>query len=171
MAQNTSKVPKDGNSVKIGADKIMQNHSISSQPCTDQILLFLHNKGIHFLDQISQWDINSQIWKGWNFPPIPNDLRESFDNLQTHLHIIAPIVKTGIDSFRWDPTGSSYTIQAGHQYCAIETILHLLGCTGKLFGSPRPSPKSNSSSGPFLKGESSPLIICKRGVQLGLLDA
>jgi len=53
---------------------------------------------------------------GWNFPPIPSDIKESFDILQAHLHSIASIIKNDIDSFRWDPTGSNYTIQAGHQY-------------------------------------------------------
>jgi len=59
MVQNISKLPKGGGSVKIGADRIMGNQSISSQPGMDQILLFFHNKGIHYLDQISQCDINS----------------------------------------------------------------------------------------------------------------
>lgn len=116
MAQNTSKVPKGGNNIKIGADKIMGNQPIINQPSTDQILLFLYNKGIHYLDQISQWDAHSQIWMGLTFPPIPIDLKEIFDNLQVHLHSISPIIKNDIDNFRWDPTTSNYTIQATDKY-------------------------------------------------------
>lgn len=69
MAQNICKVPKGGSKINIKADKIMGNQPISSQPGTDQILLLLHNKGIQYLHQISQWDINTQAWKGWSFPP------------------------------------------------------------------------------------------------------
>lgn len=81
-----------------------------------KILLFLYNKEVHYLDRILQWETHSQIWMGWNFPPIPIDLKERFDNLQALLHNIATIIKNGIDYFLWDPTGYNYTIQAGHQY-------------------------------------------------------
>lgn len=53
MAQNISKVLKGGRKINIGTDKFMGNQPIGSQPGMDQILLFLQNKGIHYLDQIS----------------------------------------------------------------------------------------------------------------------
>lgn len=153
LAQNTFKVPKGGNNIKIGAEKIMGNQSISSQPGTDKILLFLYNKGIHYLDQISQWDTHSQICMGWTFPPIPIDLKESFDNLQVHLHSIAPIIKNGIDSFRWDPTGSNYTIQAGHQYLCNEDHLAPTWTHWKIVWKCEAIPKTKFFISTLLKGK------------------
>jgi len=49
--------------------------------------------GLHYLDQISQWDIHSQLWTSWIFPEIPIDLEASLANLQTHLHGSAPTKK------------------------------------------------------------------------------
>eukprot|EP00253_Pinus_taeda_P036249 PITA_36249 len=88
MAQNVSKVPKDGSKINIGVDNIMGSQAISSRAG----------------------------WKGWSFPPIPDNLNENFNNFQIHLHSIAPIIKNGNDGFRWDPTGSNYSIQVGYQY-------------------------------------------------------
>jgi len=113
MAQNVSKVPKGGSKISIGGNKIMGNQAISSCPGMEPILLFLQSKGIYRLNQITQWDIDTQAWKGWSFPPIPDNLKENFNNFQIHLHSIAPIIKNGNDGFRWDPTGSSYSIQVG----------------------------------------------------------
>lgn len=99
MAQNVSKVPKGGSKINIGADKIMGNQPINNHPSMDPILIFLQSKGIYNLDQISQWDINTQAWKRWSLPPIPENLKENLDNFQIHLHNIAPIIKNGIDGF------------------------------------------------------------------------
>lgn len=78
MTQNISKVPKGGTNTKIGADKIMGKQPISIQLGTNQIISFFDNIGIHYLDQISQWDTHSQIWTGWTFLVIPMDLKVSF---------------------------------------------------------------------------------------------
>jgi len=64
LAQNISKAPKGGTSIKIGLDKIMGQQPIGSQPRTDQILSFFDSIWIYYLDQISQWDNQSQIWTG-----------------------------------------------------------------------------------------------------------
>lgn len=116
MAQNVSKVPKGSSKINIGTDKIMGNQPISSLPGMAPIILFLQSKGIYSLDQISQWDTNTQAWKRWSLPPIPQRLKENLDNFQIHLHNIAPTIKNGKDGFRWDPTGTSYSIQAGYNY-------------------------------------------------------
>lgn len=51
-----------------------------------------------------------------NFPPIPQCLRGNFDNFCKHLHNVAPTFENDKDDFRWDPTGTSYTIQAGYDH-------------------------------------------------------
>eukprot|EP00253_Pinus_taeda_P011184 PITA_11184 len=116
MAQNISKVPKGGKKVNIGADKIMGNPPINSLPGMDSLISFLQSKGISNLDQISQWDATTHVWMRWEFPPIPQRLKGSFDNFCKHLHSIAPTFKIDKDELRWDPTGTSYTIQAGYDY-------------------------------------------------------
>eukprot|EP00253_Pinus_taeda_P010059 PITA_10059 len=116
MAQNVSKVPKGGSKINIGTDKIMGNQPICSLPGMTSIILFLQSKGIHSLDKITQWDAITHTWKRWSLPPIPQHLKENLDNFQKHLHNIAPTIENGKDEFRWDPTGTSYSTQAGYDY-------------------------------------------------------
>jgi len=71
--------------------------------------------GIHNLDQISLWDAQCQIWKGWTFPNIPIEMEASLTNLKTHLHGIAPTKRNSDDGFRWDPSGSNYIVKAAYQ--------------------------------------------------------
>lgn len=94
----------------------MGNKAISNYPGMEPIILYLQSKGLYRLNQISQWDIDTQAWKGWSFPPIPDNLKEIFNNFQIYLHNIVPITKNGIDGLQWDPTGSSFSIQAGYHY-------------------------------------------------------
>jgi len=82
MAQNVSKVPKGGSKINIRTDKIMGNQPISSLPGMAPIILFLQSKGIHILDQISQWDTNTQAWKRSSLPPIPKHLKENLNNFR-----------------------------------------------------------------------------------------
>lgn len=116
LVQNVSKVPKGGNNIRIGANRIMGWQPITKKPGIGKILSFFDSIGLHYLDQISQWDTQSQIWTGWIFPDIPIDLEASFANLQTHFHSIAPLKKNSNDGFRWDPSGSNYTIKAAYQH-------------------------------------------------------
>ena len=74
LASNVSKVPKGGNSTRLGADKILGHQPISNRPGTQQILSYLANKGIHNLAQISKWDIHTHLWTGWQFPDTPEEL-------------------------------------------------------------------------------------------------
>lgn len=112
LAQNISKVPKGGSNIRIGADKIMGEQTISNKPGSQQILSFLNSMGIHNLDQISQWDTQSQIWKGWTFPNIPIEMEASLTNLQTG---IAPTKRNSDDGFRWDPSSSNYIVKSAYQ--------------------------------------------------------
>lgn len=116
MAQNTYKVPKGGTNINIGSNKIMGQQPINSHDGVNPILSFFDSIGIHHLDQISHWDPHSNLWSGWSFPAIPNDLKASLLVLQSHLHSIAPIKKNDLDGFCWDPSKYKYTIQTTHQY-------------------------------------------------------
>jgi len=116
MAQNVSKVPKGGETVNFGSDKIMGNPPINSLPGMDPIIFYLQSKGICNLGQISQWDASTNVWMRWKFPPIPHHLKGNFDSFCNHLHSIAPTFKNDKDEFRWDPTGTSYSIKAGYDY-------------------------------------------------------
>ena len=80
------------------------------------ILSFFERTCIDYLDQISQWGPHTLLWSGWAFPAIPNGLNASLSTLQSHLHSIAPVKKNDLDGLLWDPSGSSYTIQAAHHY-------------------------------------------------------
>jgi len=115
-AQNVSKVPKGGAVVNIGSDKIMGNPPINSLPSMDPIIFYLQSKGICNLGQISQWDDSTHVWMRWKFPPIPHHLKGSFDIFCNHSHSIAPTFKNNKDEFRWDPTGTNYSIKASYDY-------------------------------------------------------
>jgi len=114
MTQNISKVPRGGASINIGADKILGQQPINRHEETIPILTFFNNIGIHYLDQISSWDPQSHIWLGWSFPVIPSDLKSSLSTPQSRLHSEAPVKKNERNDVRWDPSGSEYTVQAGH---------------------------------------------------------
>eukprot|EP00253_Pinus_taeda_P015168 PITA_15168 len=116
MAQNVSKVPKGGETVNIGSDKIMGNPPINNLPDIDPILRYLHSKGISKLSQISQWNDSTNAWIQWEFPPIPHHLNDSFGSLCSSLHSIAPTIKGAKDEFCWDPSGTNYSIKAGYSY-------------------------------------------------------
>jgi len=122
MIQNTSKVPRGGSSINIGADKILGQQPINRHNDAIPILTFLNNRGIFYLDQISRWDPLSHIWLGWTFPTIPNDINNSLSALLSLLHGKAPIKKNEKDGFQWDPSGSDYSIQAGHQHINYNTL-------------------------------------------------
>lgn len=116
MAPNVSKVPKGGETVNLGLDKIMGNPSISSLPSMGPIIHYLQSRGIYNLSQISHWNVSSNTWVRWDFPPMPHHLKESFDSLCNYLHSIAPTNKGEKDEFRWDPSGENYFIKAGYNY-------------------------------------------------------
>jgi len=62
IAQNTSKIPKGGASINIGADRIMGQQPINRHGGVHPILSFFERTGIHYLDQISQWDPHTLLW-------------------------------------------------------------------------------------------------------------
>lgn len=116
MALNVSKVRKGGETVNLGSDKIMGSPPINSLPGMGHIIHYLQSKGIYNLSQISQWNVSSNTWVRWEFPPIPHHLKVSFDSLCNYLHSIAPTIKGEKDEFRWDPSGANYSIKAGYSY-------------------------------------------------------
>lgn len=116
MVQNVSKVPKGGETVNFGLDKIMGSPPINSLPGLDPIIHYLQSKGIFNLGQISQWNVSTNFWMRWEFPPIPQHLKGSFDSFCNHLHNIVPTIKDEKDESRWDPTGTNYSIKAGYNY-------------------------------------------------------
>jgi len=116
MIQNISKVPKGGANINIGLDKIMGRQPLNNHARVIPILTYFNSIGIHHLDQISLWDNQSTLWSGWTFPAIPVHLMASLQALQYHLHDITLIKKNEPDGFRWDLSGSKYTIQFSHQY-------------------------------------------------------
>lgn len=78
----------------------MGQQPINRQARVNPILSFFERIGIHYLDQISQWDPYSLLWSSWSFPAIPNDLNASLSILQSHLHSIAPVKKNDLAGFR-----------------------------------------------------------------------
>ena len=99
LAQNISKVPKGGNTINIGMDRIMGQIPIMDSPDTQNILHYYSNMGLKFLSQFSKWDAQTQMWIGWNFPNIPPHLEDELRNLQSYIHGSAPIKKDSIDGF------------------------------------------------------------------------
>lgn len=122
MIQNISKIPMGGASINIGADKILGQQPINMHEETIPILNFFNNRGIHYLDQISNWDPQSHIWLGCSFLVIPSELNSSLCSLQSLLHSKTPIKKNEMDGFRLDLTRSNYTVQARHQYLRNNTF-------------------------------------------------
>eukprot|EP00253_Pinus_taeda_P007578 PITA_07578 len=121
LIQNTSKVPRGGDSIDFASDKIMGLPPLNSIDEAIPIIHHLNCKGIQKLDQISKWDVNTGAWIGWEFPAIPPVLEPSLKVLQNNLQNRAPIKKGAADGFRWDPTGSSYTVKSGYQYISNDT--------------------------------------------------
>lgn len=155
ISQNTSKIPKGGASINIGADRTMVQQPINRHGGVHPILSFFERTGIQFLDQISQWHPHTLLWSVCTFPTIPNGLNASLSTLQSHLHNIAPVKKNDLDGFRWDPSGSSYTIQAAHHYICNISFPCQVGTTGRWFGNLRQFKKSSFFSGLSSKGKSS----------------
>ena len=89
---------------------------INSKLGTHQILSFFSNMGLHYLNQISNWDAQSLLWTRWHFPEFPTHIDADLGALQAHLHGISPIKKDSEDEFHWDPSGSTYTIKVAYQY-------------------------------------------------------
>eukprot|EP00253_Pinus_taeda_P003328 PITA_03328 len=116
LSHNTSKVPRGGDSIDFATDKIMGLPPLNSFDEAIPIIHHLNCKGIQKLHQISKWDDNTGAWIGWDFPPIPPVLEPSLKILQNNLQNRAPIKKGAADGFRWDPTGSNYSIKSGYQY-------------------------------------------------------
>eukprot|EP00253_Pinus_taeda_P019461 PITA_19461 len=153
MTQNISKVPRGGASINIGADKILGQQSINRHDEAIPILTFLNNMGIFYLDQISRWDPLSHLWIGWSFPAIPNDLNLSLSALQPLLHSKAPIKKNEKDGFRWDPSGSDYSIQAGHQHICYSTYPMTLWNHWRIVWESEALPKIKFFTWALLKGK------------------
>eukprot|EP00253_Pinus_taeda_P022073 PITA_22073 len=116
LKQNTSKVPRGGESIDFATNKIMGLPPLITIEEAIPIIHHLNCKGIQKLHQISKWDDNNGAWIGWEFPPIPPMLDSSLKILQSNLQNRAPIRRGAIDGFRWDPTGSNYSIKSGYQY-------------------------------------------------------
>lgn len=98
----------------------MGQQPISQPPGTHQILALFSSAGIQTLAQISQWEVHSHTQKGC-FPHILADAEISLKNLKNYLHGIPPSKRYLVDEFRWDPSGTVYTIKAYyHQICINE---------------------------------------------------
>lgn len=116
MNQNISKVPAGGTSINFGTDKILGHQPLVTKEEAIPTINFLNNKGIYHLSQISRWDSLSHVWIDWYFPELPNALEPKLNHLKTLLHSKAPNQEGEMDGFRWDASGMSYTVKAGHQY-------------------------------------------------------
>eukprot|EP00253_Pinus_taeda_P014530 PITA_14530 len=96
--------------------KIWQLQPMGSKAEAIPVINWLNDKGLYHLSQISKWDTNTHAWIGWNFPNPPNVLEASLNALKKLLHSKAPVQEGTLDGYRWDPTGTQYTVKAGHQY-------------------------------------------------------
>lgn len=121
MRQNISKVPGGGSSINFANDKILGQQPLGSKAEVIPIVNWLNNKGLHHLSQIAEWDAHTRAWIGWHFPEPPNILEDSLNTLKKLLHSKAPVQEGNIDGYRWDPTGTHYTVKAGHQYLCDNT--------------------------------------------------
>eukprot|EP00253_Pinus_taeda_P033267 PITA_33267 len=121
LIQNTSKVPGGGGSINFASDKIMGLPPLNTIDEAIPLIHHLNCKGIQRLDQISKWDANAGAWMEWEFPATPPVLESSLKVLQNNLQNRAPIKKGAADGFRWDPTGSIYTIKSGYQHIYNDT--------------------------------------------------
>lgn len=153
MIQNTSKVPVGGACINIGTDKILGQQPTNMHEETIPILNFFNNRGIYHLNQISNWDPQSHIWIGWSFPEIPSKLNPSLCYLQTLLHNKVPIKKNERDGFRWDLTGTNYTVKAGHQYLYNSTFPMTLWNHWKMVWKSKALPKIKFFIWLLLKGK------------------
>eukprot|EP00253_Pinus_taeda_P017214 PITA_17214 len=153
MVQNVSKVPKGGETVNIGSDKIMGNPPINSLPDIDPILRYLHSKGISNLSQISQWNDSANARVQWEFPPIPHHLKGSFGSLCSSLHSIAPTIKGAKDEFRWDPSGTNYSIKAGYSYLSSKEFPTAVWAHRKILKTAEAIPKINFFMWTLLHGK------------------
>eukprot|EP00253_Pinus_taeda_P004331 PITA_04331 len=122
MMQNTSKVPGGGTSINFGIDKIMGQQPLIMHQEATPVINYFNNRGIHNLDQISSWDPCTHAWTGWSIPEIPTALEPNLSYLKMHLHSKSPTKKEETDGFRWDPTGSNYTVKSGHQHICNNTF-------------------------------------------------
>ena len=73
--------------------------SLSNNPNTLRIQNYLRGQGINTLDQISSWEENTNLWKGWTFPLMPPLLENDQKILKEMLHCAAPLNKDCQDSF------------------------------------------------------------------------
>eukprot|EP00253_Pinus_taeda_P010187 PITA_10187 len=121
MRQNISKVPGGGSSINFANDKILGQQPLGSKAEVIPIVNWLNNKGLHHLSQIAEWDAHTRAWIGWHFPEPPNMLEDNLNTLKKLLHSKAPVQEGSIDGYRWDPTGTHYTVKAGHQYLCDNT--------------------------------------------------
>eukprot|EP00253_Pinus_taeda_P013489 PITA_13489 len=122
MSQNISKVPGGGSSINFSTDRILGQHPIGTKMEAIPAINWLNGKGILHLAQISQWDNHSQAWIGWKFPDHPRELDTSLTALKKLLHNKAPVQEGIHDGYRWDPTGTQYTVKAGHQFLCDSTL-------------------------------------------------
>lgn len=122
MSQNISKVPRGESSINFSIDIILGQHPIGTKMETIPAINWLNGKGILHLAQISQWDNHSQAWIGWKFPDHPRELDTSLTALKKLLHNKAPVQEGIHDGYRWDPTGTQYTVKVGHQFLCDSTL-------------------------------------------------
>eukprot|EP00253_Pinus_taeda_P013124 PITA_13124 len=115
LIQNTSKIPGGGDSIDYATDRIMGLPPLNTIEEAIPFIHHLNNKGIRRLDQLSKWDVDTGAWIDWEFPATPPALEASLKALQINLQNRAPIKKGAVDGFRWDPSGSSYTVKSGYQ--------------------------------------------------------
>eukprot|EP00253_Pinus_taeda_P024410 PITA_24410 len=121
LIQNTSKIPGGGDSIDYATERIMGLPPLNT---IEEAIPFIHhvnNKGSRRLDQLSKWDVDTGAWIDWEFPATPPALEASLKSLQINLQNRAPIKKGAVDGFRWDPSGSSYTIKSGYQLICNNT--------------------------------------------------
>lgn len=122
MSQNISRIPGEGNSINFSTDRILGQQPIGSKTEAIPAIKWLNDKGIMHLSQISKWDTHTHAWTGWKFPDPPRVLEASFNALKQLLHSKALVQEGTLDGYRWDPTGTQYTVKAGYQFLCDSTF-------------------------------------------------
>eukprot|EP00253_Pinus_taeda_P016388 PITA_16388 len=153
MTQNISKVPEGGSSINFSTDRILGQPPIGSNMEVIPAISWLNENGIWCLAQISQWEIHSQAWAGWKLPDYPRELETSIAALKNHLHSKAPTQRSKQDGYRWDPTGTQYTVKAGHQQLCDSTFPQDIWSQWKLVWRAEAPPKVNFFFWLLLKGK------------------
>eukprot|EP00253_Pinus_taeda_P031705 PITA_31705 len=153
MTQNISKVPGEGSNIKISTDRILGQTPIGSNAEVTPAISWLTDNDIWSLAQISQWESHSQAWADWKFPSYPRELEPSIAALKNHLHSKAPTQRGKQDGFKWDPTGTQYTVKAGYQYLCNNTFPQAIWSQWKLAWRAEAPPKVKFFFWLLLKGK------------------